>query len=661
MPSPVFAQRIYLRLPTSESAANAPNSAPNSAPKQPARCSATCSNGRSSAALCIAAALALFGVVTAFVVFQIMLFEEARSVSRAHSSSQVDNAYINALYGGSGLNGSSARLELVYKERPDRLLETLCLSSVKSSFDVHAPSMAGLSASRGVHYTLPVKRATPLPSDALAEVTHCGGSMFEHNETWHYVMRGSGLFVRIGKTKAFETHDEASKFFLNRKCKDRWNADHRWSPQCNQELHSIMAVAASRGFDSLQFTGHCDARCGSCGHELVMLRFDGSSACPRGLQYYSASGAPCKCIQWGASARGGCAMCDSVARALDRLEHDRTWPPARRTGKAIGADGADGADGAVGNGRNDINQSLGHRQWSGACAVERDRARAMRRATPSSACTTMDECLPRLRQTLQARGTLANRTKVRKMNEHNFEVCTEFQPETRFCELGYGAAGEATVSKKSCMAPDACYRFHLGTILEWASAASAVSKTRNVCNIAMRGHTLACDGSDATGEGGEGIIDGYTIVYGKEEYGWWDKLVLKYYMWRYEHVYSMIGTSHSGGLLLTYAMMKCKAVNVYGMGLYSNTRDLIYQHYYDGFIEDSCPSACWTGDRPLPNSTRRDIEFFQKHSSQVCRPHTRCDATQRGVPRTEDQVDFFIKSELKLHILHAFGILKWHV
>jgi hypothetical protein len=43
-------------------------------------------------------------------------------------------------------------------------------------------------------------------NNTWVEVTHCGGSAFETFGVWHYAFRGSGLYVNIGKTIAFETH-----------------------------------------------------------------------------------------------------------------------------------------------------------------------------------------------------------------------------------------------------------------------------------------------------------------------------------------------------------------------------------------------------------------------------------------------------------------------
>ena len=72
-----------------------------------------------------------------------------------------------------------------------------------------------------------------------------------------------------------------------------------------------------------------------------------------------------------------------------------------------------------------------------------------------------------------------------------------------------------------------------------------------------------------------------------------------------------------------------------------------------------------TGRRRVPMLDPRFWTYDSLHAHpeapKLCRPHQQCDAPQSGVPRTENQIDFFVKSELKLHILHAFGILQWHL
>ena len=396
---------------------------------------------------------------------------------------------------------------------------------------------------------------------------------------------------------AFETHNDASQFFLGRSCKDERNMDHKGNPLCNEELAAIMETAQRAGYESIQFTGHCETRCRSCAHELVLLGFNGGATCPSNLTYFSAPAKPCKCIEYGQSERGSCAACSTTAEALDEDYRARTWPPRQNSSQPA---------------------------WQSACAQEAEREANIMRVSVNHTCEHMDDCLARLKRTIYARETLRNRVRLVPIDESKFDICTEFDNHSRFCELGYGEGGP--IAKKACIAPSACYRFDLHKILAWSDSMASIAKSRNVCNVAMRGHTLACNEIPR--------LDGHTIVYAHEGYEWWDSLRIKYYMWRFKNIYSMIGTSHSGGLLLTYGMMVCKHVNVYGMGTYSNNSDLIYQHYYDKTTRDTCVDECWHGGSRLPNSTKKDSDFFRDKSDQVCRPHTTCDTPQSGVPAT---------------------------
>ena len=545
----------------------------------------------------------------------------------------VDTAYIQALYGMTPREASAVNtsgFNIVYRGQVANTLQEIreyaCLGHTRHYFNVHAPVRAGMHNSRGVAYrfldkSLPFKA---LNSSAYVEVTHCGGSNFESNATWHYVVRGSGLFVLVGNTIAFETHEQAVQFFLGHGCRDKANTDHRSNPQCDYELTPTLNRALQIGYKSVQFTGHCDANCNFCGHELVILGHDGGTTCPTGLTYYSSSGAACECVEWGSSLRGRCAMCKSTAQALDQNELGRFWPQKRTN----------------------VSDT-----WRHVCSLEEKREMAMSKVSLNRTCSNMEECLENLKRTIDARQTLHNRSTVVQIDENAFDICIEFHNETRFCELGYGPSGP--ISKKACIAPSSCYRFKLNTILDWVRSMAAIKKSYSVCNVAMRGHSLTCDGIEKT--------DGHSIVYAHEGYSFWESLQLRFYMFKFADIYKMIGTSHSGGILLTYGLMSCKDLHIYGMGLYSNETDFIYQHYYDPTITDTCVNECWKGDFMLSNSTTKDRNFFHNNHDQVCRPWTECDAPQTGVPATENQIDFFVKSELKLHILHAFGVIKWHL
>jgi len=159
---------------------------------------------------------------------------------------------------------------------------------------------------------------TPAANNAWVEVTHCAGSKFEqHEQPWFYVARGSGMFISVGQTIAFGTHQEGVRHFLGKGCA---------SFECDHELVD-MTSAASRTFDSIQFTRHCDGSCGLCQHELVMLRAGSrngaDSPCHKGIEYRRGLAAtlPCTCAAASVSSyrRGSCAVCSEVLQATETL------------------------------------------------------------------------------------------------------------------------------------------------------------------------------------------------------------------------------------------------------------------------------------------------------------------------------------------------------
>ena len=92
------------------------------------------------------------------------------------------------------------------------------------------------------------------------------------------------------------------------------------------------------------------------------------------------------------------------------------------------------------------------------------------------------------------------------------------------------------------------------------------------------------------------------------------------------------------------------------MGLYTDGMDLIYQHWYDNTIADLCSTKCWDGSDGTPN----DKMFWSKYKHEVCRPNSFCNSSMTiGIPRSENQMDFFMKSELKLYLFHALGAIRW--
>jgi hypothetical protein len=142
------------------------------------------------------------------------------------------------------------------------------------------------------------------PSHAWVEVTHCGGSQFESVGAWFYMVRGSGLFVSTGKTIAFRHHEDAAKHFLGHGCSNY---------ECDTSIPEFTRAALKAGYDSIQFGDHCDGRCHTCGHELLLTYAAGTEACPAKVQFRAGLNASesCRCQATASlrSDRGNCAAC----------------------------------------------------------------------------------------------------------------------------------------------------------------------------------------------------------------------------------------------------------------------------------------------------------------------------------------------------------------
>ena len=157
-------------------------------------------------------------------------------------------------------------------------------------------------------------RRHPSPNHTWVEVSHCGGSKHESRGAFHYVVRGSGLFVNTGATLAFRYHEDASIYFLDEDCGGR-SRDSAWDDlgQCDDQISRFVVAARDAGWDSLQFTNHCDAPCNECPHELVLTHSSGTEACPPNATYRMGPGGsePCECKPSTIlrSGRGQCAAC----------------------------------------------------------------------------------------------------------------------------------------------------------------------------------------------------------------------------------------------------------------------------------------------------------------------------------------------------------------
>jgi len=60
----------------------------------------------------------------------------------------------------------------------------------------------------------------PAADGSWVEITHCGGGWNEKHAHWMYVARGSGLYVNVGRTIAFGSHEESVRHFLGTACRD---------------------------------------------------------------------------------------------------------------------------------------------------------------------------------------------------------------------------------------------------------------------------------------------------------------------------------------------------------------------------------------------------------------------------------------------------------
>ena len=171
---------------------------------------------------------------------------------------------------------------------------------------VHAPGEAVWLARRP-----PFKAVA---NASWTEVTHCGGGWNERHAHWMYVSRGSGLYVHVGRTISFDTHEAAVHHFLGHGCSgEPWCHYGNCLQQCNDELAPMSLAARAAGFDSVQFVAHCDMRCNLCGHELVLGGMSGTHPCSPNITYRQGLGAtsPCRCQPSAVrtSERGRCASC----------------------------------------------------------------------------------------------------------------------------------------------------------------------------------------------------------------------------------------------------------------------------------------------------------------------------------------------------------------
>ena len=124
----------------------------------------------------------------------------------------------------------------------------------------------------------------PIESNSWIEVTHCMNktvSKFEDKGYWCYKAVGSGIFINVGNTKAFDTHLDAVKYFLEKeKCHDV-----NGEGECEGDFYKLVDRAIALNSDSLQFVKHSDMRCGNTAVEILYLHGSGRNVFEKHIDF----------------------------------------------------------------------------------------------------------------------------------------------------------------------------------------------------------------------------------------------------------------------------------------------------------------------------------------------------------------------------------------
>ncbi len=116
-----------------------------------------------------------------------------------------------------------------------------------------------------------------LESNTWVEFTHCADAVAVNEEavgSWMYHAPGSGDYFNLGKTIAFDDHDDAVKRFL-----PGVECDPKVQNECSNNFKDLFPAAIKEGYDSIQFLCHADERCGNTAVEIVDLNGVGNYAC----------------------------------------------------------------------------------------------------------------------------------------------------------------------------------------------------------------------------------------------------------------------------------------------------------------------------------------------------------------------------------------------
>ena len=211
------------------------------------------------------------------------------------------NDYVTRLYGAAPSELSMLprinQIDMVYtRMRPIAAVEPSSYDNCPRSADNRPIALHQPHVRMAAFYALGAP-ALPATNHSWAEVTHCS-SHIEDQSLWLYMTRGSAVFVNVGRTIVFREHQDAALFF-----------------GVYGDATNVPVAAAAAGFDSVQYTEHCEG-CW-CNHELLFTRARGTGACPQGLTFRTGANASRACIcqaaQIGWQHHSSCSVCSSFA------------------------------------------------------------------------------------------------------------------------------------------------------------------------------------------------------------------------------------------------------------------------------------------------------------------------------------------------------------
>ena len=127
-----------------------------------------------------------------------------------------------------------------------------------------------------------IKRAS-LDAHSFVEVTRLKDNWLNGAQgggTWFYAARGSGVFMNLGRTMAFDEHSDAFKLLLPDEPFDIFAIIARGRPLADYMIYArLFTKAAAMGIDTIQFTRLCNMGPCGCAIEIVDTRGHGHRAC----------------------------------------------------------------------------------------------------------------------------------------------------------------------------------------------------------------------------------------------------------------------------------------------------------------------------------------------------------------------------------------------